>query len=457
MRRFMVFSVLLGLSLTLAAPAFAAGAQPIHSYLIEINGSGDDLAGQVSAVGGTLVHVNPEIGYASATSDSPGFAASLAQAGGVGTVALDLLVQWTPTIQEAQVVNIGRGRTPLSHSPNPDPASASFYACQWNLQKIGAPAAWAQGSFGSPNLKVAVLDTGVDSFHIDLAGKIDTANSVSELTPGSSPCGATDEETINDYNFHGSFVSGMITSNSLGIAAVAPKANVVGVKVLNCSGSGSFADVIAGIVYAAKLPDVGVINMSLTSGFARDAPGAKELIKALDKAVNYATSRGKLVVSAAGNSAVDMDHDGNFIWVPAQSGNGLGIYATDNMDHLASYSNHGLTGTWVGAPGGNLVNTAPPLPGCPSQVPDAYQGRVISVCSSFVCPGNDFYITNIGTSFATPMVAGVAEALDAKSGGFLSPLFLKLLLAATADDLGPTGPDNLFSFGRVNLGRAAGF
>jgi subtilisin family serine protease len=457
MRRSMVSSVFLGLSLTLAAPALAAGAQPIHSYLIEINGTGDNLAGQVSAAGGTLVHVNPEIGYASATSDNPVFAASLAQTAGVGTVAVDLLVQWTPTAQEAQVVNIGHGRTSLSHSPNPDPASASFYACQWNLPKIGAPAAWAKGSFGSPNLKVAVLDTGVDPFHIDLAGKIDTANSVSELTPGSSPCGATDEETINDYNYHGAFVSGMITSNSLGIAAVAPKANVVGVKVLNCSGSGSFADVIAGIVYAAKLPDVDVINMSLTSGFAKNAPGAAQLIKALDKAVNYATSRGKLVVSAAGNSAVDMDHDGNFIWVPAQSGNGLGIYATNNLDNLASYSNHGLTGTWVGAPGGDLPTSAPPLPGCVR--PIAEQSLVYSVCSSFsvYCHGNDEYLATGGTSFATPMVAGVAEVLDARSGGFLSPLFLKLLLAATADDLGKKGPDNIFSFGRVNLGNAVSF
>jgi lantibiotic leader peptide-processing serine protease len=456
--RSMVSSVLLGLSLTLAAPAFAAGAQTIHSYLIETNGSAGNLAGQVSAAGGTLVHVNPEIGYASAVSDNPGFASSLAQTAGVGTVAQDLLVQWTPTAQEAQVVNIGRGPAPLSRSANPDPAGAYFYACQWNLPKIGAPAAWAKGSFGSPNLKVAVLDTGTDPFHVDLAGKIDTANSASELTPGSSPCGATDEQTIYDYNFHGSFVSGMVTSNSLGIAAVAPKANVVGVKVLNCSGSGSFADVIAGIVYAAKLPDVDVINMSLTSGFAKDAPGAAQLIKALDKAVNYATSRGKLVVSAAGNSAVDMDHDGNFIWVPAQSGNGLGIYATNNLDNLASYSNHGLTGTWVGAPGGDLPNTSPPLPGCVR--PTAEQALVYSVCSSFSphCGGaNDKYLAAGGTSFSTPMVAGTAEAIDARSGGLLSPLFLKLLLAATADDLGARGPDNLYSFGRVSLGRAAGF
>ena len=452
----MVSSLVLSLALSLAAPALTTAAQPT-SYLIEINGSGSALAGQVTAAGGTLVHLDPEIGYASAISSNPGFAVNLAQSSGVAAVSQDVMVQWTPTAQDVQAVSISTGRTSLSstNSSNPNPAGAFFYGCQWNLSKIDAPTAWAKGNFGSPNLKVAVLDTGVDPFHIDLAGKIDTANSISELTPGSSPCGATDEGTINDYNFHGSFVSGMITSNSINIASVAPKAKVVGVKVLNCSGSGSFADVIAGIGYAAKLPDVVVINMSLTSGFPRDAPGGAQLIKALDKAVNYATSRGKLVVSAAGNAATDMDHDGNFIWVPAQSGNGIGIYATNNLDHLASYSNHGLTGTWVGAPGGDQPNAALPLPGC--TIPTAFQSLVVSVCSSFVCPGNDRYLARGGTSFATPMVAGVAAVVDAKAGGWLPPVLLKAILAGTADDLGARGPDNIFSFGRVNLGRAVSF
>jgi subtilisin family serine protease len=454
----MVSSLVLGLGLILAAPAFATAPQPA-SYLIEINGSGSALAGQVTAAGGTLVHLDPEIGYASAISSNPGFAVNLTQSSGVTAVSQDVLVQWVPTAQEAHLQNIGAiaGTARSSQAGNPNPAGAKLYACQWNLPKIDAPAAWARGNFGSANVKVAVLDTGVDPFHIDLAGKIDTANSVSELTPGSSPCGATDEGTIYDYNYHGSFVTGMITSNSLGIAAVAPKANIVGVKVLNCSGSGNFADVIAGIVYAAKLPDVAVVNMSLTSGFPRDAPGGAQLIRALDKAVNFATSRGKLVVSAAGNSATDMDHDGNFIWVPAQSGNGIGIYATNNLDHLASYSNHGLTGTWVGAPGGDLPNTVPPLPSCTR--PAAEQSLVYSVCSSFSvhCSGNDQYLRTDGTSFATPMVAGVAAVVDAKLGGWLPPFLLKAILAGTADDLGARGPDNIFSFGRVSLGRAVSF
>jgi len=449
MRRNMACLALVVLSLALAAPAIGAAAQPASSYLIQISGAGPaDLSGKVAAAGGTLTWVRPEIGYASATSADPDFAGKLKNGGGVQSVDQDFQVQWVPTAQQAQVQTVSSSGASASAAPT----SAFFYACQWNLAQIDAPGAWAKGFFGSPGVKVAVLDTGVDPFHIDLSGKIDTANSTSVLTPGSSPCGPFDEGTIFDLDFHGSFVSGLITSNSLGIAAVAPNAHVVAVKVLNCVGSGSFSDIISGIVYAANLPDVDVLNMSLGAGFPKNLKGAGPLVAALNKAVNYAGSQGKLVVSAAGNSAVDMDKDGNVTWVPAQSGSGLGIYATDNQDHLASYSNHGVSGTWVGAPGGDFPNAAPPLPGC--VVPPFLQGLMISVCSSFVCGNSSTYLVADGTSFASPTVAGVAALVDGKHGGALDAGQLKTILSQSADDLGKPGTDNLFSHGRVNANQA---
>jgi len=446
--RSVVFPVVLGLSLALAAPSFAADPHPANSYLIQLNGASPSaLADAVSAAGGTVVRNMPEIGYASATSNASDFASRLMHSQGIQSVDQDLIVQWVPTAQEvhAQIVD---GPTAQATT---NPTGAFFYGCQWNLSQIAAPGAWAQGYFGA-GAKVAVLDTGVDPFHQDLAGKIDTANSVSALTPGSSPCGPFDDGTIFDLAFHGSFVSGIITSNNLGTAGVAPASQVVGVKVLNCTGSGSFADVIAGIVYAANLPDVDVINMSLGSGFAKNQHGAGPLVAALNRAVNYAGSQGKLVVSAAGNAAVDMDKDANVTWVPAQSGSGLGIYATDDQDGLASYSNHGVSGTWVGAPGGDFPNTSAPLPGC--VVPVSLQGLVLSVCSTFVCGGTNFYLVGAGTSFAAPTATGVAALVDGKHGGALDAAQLKAILSQSADDLGKTGTDNLFSHGRVNANHA---
>jgi Subtilase family len=213
--RYMLGSTVLGLSLALVTPAFAADPQPSPNYLIQVNGAGD-LSSQVAAAGGTLLWSHPDLGYAAATSTDPGFAGKLKQAG-VQQVDQDLVTQWVPTAEQAALQQVGTAAAQTTASP----AGSFFYACQWALPKIDAPAAWAKGDLGS-GIKVAVLDTGTDPFHSDLAGKVDTANSTSLLTPGSSSCGSFDEGTIYDLNFHGSFVSGLITTNNLGSTGVAP-------------------------------------------------------------------------------------------------------------------------------------------------------------------------------------------------------------------------------------------
>ncbi len=437
---------LLLLSLALvAAPAFALDVQNTNNYLIKLNGNPPaNLAAQVSAAGGALLRIHPEIGYATATSADPGFSGNLRGAS-IQSVDRDLSLQWVPPLHVESAGPASQVGTASS------PSGAFFYPCQWSLQRISAPAAWAQGATGA-GIKVAVLDTGVDPFHQDLAGRIDVANSASMLTAGSSPCGAFDEVNIYDLNFHGSFVSGLITSNNLGSAGVAPDAQVVGVKVLNCTGSGSFSDVIAGILYAANLADVDILNMSLGAAIPKNLPGAGPLIAALNKAVNYAESQGKLVVSAAGNNGADMQHFGNVTWVPAESGSGTAVYATSNLDTLASYSNYGISGTWVGAPGGDFPNTSPGLPGC--VVNNALESLVLSVCSSFVCGATNFYALGGGTSFASPIVAGVAALVDGQHGGALGAAQLKTILKNSADDLGAPGTDSIFSHGRVNAGNA---
>jgi len=441
-----VLLALLGLAVCLA-PAMAIEVHGTNTFVIQLTGAApSNLAAQISAAGGTLQRVYPEIGYATATSTNPSFASNLGHGNGIQSVDADLSTQWVPSLAAQQAIQS------QSTTAAPNPTGAAFYACQWNMRQIDAPGAWAKGQFGAPGVKVAVLDTGVDPFHQDLAGHIDTANSTSMLTAGSSPCGAFDETTIYDLDFHGSFVSGIITSNGIGVAGVAPNAQVVCVKVLNCGGSGSFGDVIAGILYAANLSDVDVINMSLGVGIPKNLHGAGPLIAALNKAGNYAAAQGKLVVVASGNDGADMQHAGNVTWVPAESGNAISIYATGNTDNLASYSNYGISGTWIGAPGGDFPNTQPGIAGCP--VSASLQSLVISVCSSFVCGASNFYVVGDGTSFASPTVAGVAALLDGKHGGSLTPADLKTLLKNSADDLGAPGTDSIFIHGRVNASNA---
>jgi subtilisin family serine protease len=123
------------------------------------------------------------------------------------------------------------------------------------------------------------------------------------------------------------------------------------VKVLNCAGSGAFSWVIAGILHAVNTGN-DVINMSLGAVFPKNATGGGQLVAALNKAVNYAQTQGVLVVSAAGNSAIDLDKDGNLAAVPCQSGSGMCVGATARGDALSSFSNHGLSGPQITAPGG---------------------------------------------------------------------------------------------------------
>lgn len=440
MRRALISVFCLALA---AVPAFAIEAHGTNSYLIKVSGS-TNLAGAVAAAGGTLQRVHPEIGYATAVSTNPNFARNLRGSG--ISVDQDLKINWLPTQSvPTQAAPAAQAATAAN------PAGAFFYNCQWALQTLDAPAAWAAGATGA-GMKVAVLDTGVDPFHQDLAGKIDMGQSASMITPGTSPCGAFDENNIYDLNFHGSFVSALIASNNIGMAGIAPDATVVGVKVLDCGGSGSFGDVIAGILYSAGLADVDVINMSLGVGIPKHLQGAGPLIAALNKAVNYANSQGKLVVIAAGNDGADMQHSGNVTWVPAESGAGISIYATGIDDSLTSYSNFGASGTWVGAPGGDLPNPAPPLAGCP--VNNANESLVLSVCSSFVCGAPNFYVLGGGTSFASPYVAGIAALVDGQAGGALDSAQLKNIIKNTAEDLGKPGVDQIYSHGRANAGNA---
>ena len=437
----------LGIALILTSPLAA------ESYIIEANDQlPSDLESLVEAAGGSLLRVHAEIDLAVASSDDPSFGANLEASSNLSSIE-DMMVQWTPDMEGAEVVAVPAGHTTI------DPTTAFFYPCQWNMTQIDAPGAWAQDVFGDPGVKVAVLDTGVDPFHIDLAGKVDLVQSTSTLSPGSSLCnsvlGLPDEETFLDFRFHGTFVSSQITTNGIGIAGVAPLSEIVAVKVLNCLGSGSFADVIAGILYAASLPDVDVINMSLGAYFDRTG-GAGSLLGPLNKAVNFAGSQGKLVVSASGNDGADLDSDGSFISVPAESGSGISIYATNVNDDVTGYSNHGVSGTWVGAPGGDGPDPVPPLPGC--VVSPASQGLVLGACSStsifFGCGSGASYLIGSGTSFASPIAAGVAALVDGQAGGALNASQLKTALMNSTDDLGANGTDNLYSHGRVNAGAA---
>jgi len=421
-------------------------------FLVGFDGTPQDLITAVEAAGGTVERVHPQIGAAKVSGLSDEAAAGLVGTGGISQVARDVWVQWAPGISD---LGFDLVEAPAGAGAATDPTTASFFPCQWNMRQVNLPDVWSQGALGNPAVKVAVLDSGTDPNHQDLVGRVDLAESASFLSY--SPCGAADTGTINDLAFHGTFVSGIITSNGLGVAGVAPETQIVAVKVLRCDNFGSFADILAGIMYAATLPDVHVINMSIQAYFPKSFSQGQGgfLLAKHNEAVDYAVSQGKVVIVAAGNFGIDLDHDQNGVELPAQAGGAVGIWAGDANGHLASYSNHGRSGTWVGAGGGDGTPPDYPLPGC-TLLP-IYTGGVIGPCTTFYPPcasGNFYFVGGTGTSFASPLVAGVAALADGKADGALTARALRELLANTADDVGVRGVDNLFSHGRVNAFRA---
>ena len=427
-------------------------------HVVEFGGKVSKLESAVADAGGTLLRAHSAIGVATVTGLDDAGATDLAGAPGVKSVTRDLVVQWTPSAEDLQLESADQGSSE-GHVVG-DPTTAAFYPCQWNMAQCNGPGAWNAGYFGA-GATVAVLDTGVDPNHVDLAGRIDVANSVSMLSsPSICDNFVPDQTTFFDFGFHGSFVAGIIAANGFGVTGIAPDATIIGVKVLSCLGSGSFGDIIAGIMYAADLSTVDVINMSLGAYFPKNLPGGGQLNGALAKAVNYANSRGVLVSMSAGNEGMNLDKDKNFVHLPSQAGAGIGAWAGDVNGNLASYSNHGRSGTWVGAGGGDGIDPSPPLAGC--LFPPSLQGSITSVCSSFqivlpfACTTNSILIGATGTSFSTPMVSGVAALIDGGAGGSMKAGQLTTILSRTADDLGKKGGDNIFSHGRVNAGAAVG-
>ena len=280
-----------------------------------------------------------------------------------------------------------------------DPYATADY--QWHLGTIGAYGAW-DVMMGSSNIKVAVIDTGMDIDHPDLSGKIyaqyDYVNS---------------DSIAQDDEGHGTHVSGIIAAtanNGAGVAGVAPGVKLIAVKVLDSNGEGTTENCIKGIYYAVS-HGADVINMSFGSY------GGDYL---LENAVNYAVNAGVVCVASAGNDSTE-DYS-----IPSDYEQCISVTATDKDDILASFSNFGHSKD-ISAPGDFIYSTYNP-----ALDPEGY-----------------YYCYMSGTSMASPVVAGVA-ALVLSVNPDLTVDQVKDILYSTAVDLGTEGRDDYYGYGRVN-------
>ncbi|EIT84652.1 alkaline serine protease, subtilase family protein [Fictibacillus macauensis ZFHKF-1] len=266
---------------------------------------------------------------------------------------------------------------------------------QYAPQTIGAEKAW-DVTKGSKDVKVAIVDTGVDASHPDLEGKVLKGKDFVD-----------NDDDAMDENKHGTHCAGIAaaaTNNGKGIAGMAPDVSVLPVRVLDAQGSGSLDNIAKGIKYAA---DQGAKVISLSLG----GPGSS---KTLDDAIEYASQKGAVIVAAAGNESTDKKS------YPGANETAIAVAATDENDALADFSNYG---DWVdvAAPGVDILSTV---------------------------PGGKFEKLS-GTSMATPLVAGLAGLL-ASQGKDASQI--RKDIEGTADKVDGTG--DKFKYGRVNAAKA---
>jgi len=395
---------------------------------------------------GTIVKTIPQIGIVVVETSDPTFKSKVVKLNNVRSLIPDLSLQWLEPVKYDQMAN------PVSIGDD-----ETFFIRQWGMDAINAPEAW-NANYQGAGVKVFILDSGIDAEHPDLSPNLNTTLSKS-FVPGE------DWNVRAGFYFnHGTHVAGIVAAadNSFGVIGVAPKAEIVAVKVLSeYSGSGAFSGINEGIVYAAD-NGADVINMSLgtvlnKNGFVYDENGniigryapadIQELKHAVQRAINYAYKKGATIVVAGGNDYMNGDGNGSTIAILGDLNNVISVSATapldwaydptTNLDLIASYSNTGRSLINIAAPGGDFD----------SEQALWYYDMVFSTISGG-------WSWAAGTSMAAPHVAGVAALIIGKNGGQMAPNEVTKQLLKTADKIDGNGASVLYGKGRVNAYRA---
>lgn len=299
------------------------------------------------------------------------------------------------------VILAGLGLATATASPAVADTSDPLRERQWGLDQVRAEPAWARST--GAGVVVAVVDTGVELDHPDLAGQLVPGATFTGCGQGPRPCGNGDHrgpDGVNNGDEHGTHVAGIVaasTDNNIGIAGVAPDAAIMPVKVLE-AGSGSYEDIADGVRWAVD-HGADVINLSLGGLVGTQLLPILGVETELSDALAYARSNGVLPIAAAGNSATPLCSD------PAFTNDVVCVAATDANEAKSWYSELPVKPDLkaVAAPGGAGLLTCD----------DDIWSTVPEGTGSSAC-GQSAYDAYAGTSMATPHVAGVAALLYAQ-------------------------------------------
>ncbi|MBQ0830283.1 S8 family peptidase [Streptomyces tagetis] len=446
------------------APTAVTADADAYSYVVNVK-SGTAPSAQVkkaiAKAGGTIVTSYDRIGVVVVHSTAPDFAASVRRTPGVHSAGATR----TAPLPSAATTDVGTPKVLTLEEVAAAEAAVQadgkdpLESLQWDLPAIKADKAH-QKSLGSSKVTVAVIDTGVDDTHPDLAPNFDRRASVNcvagkpDTSEGAWRPGAGESP-------HGTHVAGEIAAakNGIGMTGVAPGVKVAGIKVSNPDGYFYAEAVVCGFMWAAD-HGVDVTNNSYYVDpwyfNCTDDADQKALVEAVTRATRYAEKKGAVNVAAAGNENYDLaskrlsdsssPNDGTpgdrvidtskCYDIPTQLPGVVTVASTGAKGIKSSFSNHGLGVIDIAAPGGDSTAYQTPAP-------PATSGLILGTL-----PGGSWgYMA--GTSMAAPHVAGVAALIKSKHP-YAPPALVKALLYAQADPMPCTKPYDINGDGKVD-------
>ena len=432
----------------------------------------------VARLGGTVTFLHEGAGFAAVSGLTASAATELSTVAGVAELARDTQISLDSRKRVAAADALNVGDPTITSVTNP--AGAFAFSWQWNMHLIGADTAWKHGHLGSSAVTVAILDTGIDYDNLDLNGQVDLTRSVSFVASDNALRGTyfPTRDNISDFEGHGTNVATQVSSRAVIFAGVTSRTKLIGVKVLGRTGSGSLGGVLSGVLWAAD-HGANVANMSLGGSFPKAGLGVI-LGRFINRTFNYAHQRGMLIVVAAGNALppdyipVDLQHNGNEFNTYCDAPHVICVSAVGPTTYDANedpafdgdvpawFSYYGRTVISVAAPGGNYDPVNLPTSAWPwgndvaswvfslctrTQIDhlDASGAPVTTDCARFLYP-----LGEIGTSQASPHVAGLAALLMAEHGTG-NPDAIKRMIEESSDPIDP-----LYGSGRISVRNALG-
>ena len=388
-------------SLPSATASSSRPGGPLREYIVlyEAGSSFAEGRSAVEAAGGRVVEEIASIGVARVTTRSAGFVQDATAEAAISGASRNRVIGYSdPALREKvdEIEAIGSASSAQSSNVRVRPRQEPLADLQWGMKMIHAT---ARGSYaiqqGSPQVRVGIIDTGIDASHPDLDDNVNRSlsrNFTTDIPLIDGPCeeepdrSCSDPATV-DEGGHGTHVAGIVAAelNGLGVAGVAPEVTLVNLRAGQDSGFFFLFETLAAYTYAAD-HGIDVVNMSFFTdpwefncrNNPLDSPEAQRqqatVIDASNRALQYAWRHGVSLLSSSGNSHTDLDNPtydafspdfppgseyirdnitDDCLDIPTEGAHVMTVNAVGPSGRKAYYSNYGSRASTVSAPGGD--------------------------------------------------------------------------------------------------------